>query len=168
MDAENLRQHLVSPTTHLYCVLDGASVPKLPKRLFETETPNHCLFKGDLEPDMLYVAPYVVLMVHGAPFTDWVFDEGFGKHWGIFAQSRHSIREMRRHFRSLVTVYDENAKTLTFRFYDPRVLNKFVPMFDAEQLDTFFGTVESYYAESEDKLVKYQLENGSLKQKELE
>ncbi len=168
MNKEKLQLHLVSDTTRLFCILDGASVPELPMKLYKMQAENFCLFKGDLEPDMLYVAPFLVYLRLDDPFTDWVFKEGFGKHWGIFLQSRHSMLEMRRHFRSLVNVYDENANSLTFRYYDPRVLNKFLPMFDEEQLKTFFGKVETFFAEDGGKLLKFQLENGGLKYTELD
>src|SRR5580765_3084149 len=100
MDKERLRQILISDRTRLYCVLDGASVPELPKKLYWTRTPNFCLFTGDLKPDMVYVAPYVALLTPDNEFTDVVLSEGFGNHWGIFVHSRHSLNEMRRHFRS--------------------------------------------------------------------
>ncbi len=168
MDPEKLKQHLISDTTRLFCILDGASVPELPLKLHKMRAENCCLFKGDLEPDMMYAAPYLVYLRPDDPFTELVFKEGFGKHWGIFAQSRYSMLEMRRHFRSLVKVYDENANSLTFRYYDPRVLNKFLPMFDAEQLGIFFGRVDAFFAESGQNLIRFQLENGGLKQTELD
>jgi hypothetical protein len=170
MNREKLNQYLWNDQTKLYCVLDGASVPKLPKKLYDAQAPNYCLFSGDLAPDMQYVAPYVVLMLPGNALTDLIFSEGLGKHWGIFLHCRHSLKEMRRHFRSLVTVYDENANSMNFRFYDPRVITKFLPTCNAEELQTFFGKVDTFFAETEDgeKLVKFQVENDKLKQSELD
>jgi hypothetical protein len=169
MNKEKLQQNLINTTTRLYCVLDGASVPNLPMRLFETGARNYCLFKGDLKPDMLYMAPYVVQLKPGDTMTEWVMSEGFGKHWGIFVNSRHKIAEMRRHFRSLVKVYDERANSMTFRFYDPRVLRRFLPTCTPQELETFFGKVDTFFAEAEDgeSLLSYRLENGALKQTEL-
>jgi hypothetical protein len=71
MDRDRLKQHLISETTRLFCVLDGASVPKLPMQLHKMQAANVCLFKGDLEPDMLYVAPFVVHLPPNDKFTDW-------------------------------------------------------------------------------------------------
>src|SRR5262245_48778531 len=141
MNKEKLQQHLVSDSSWLYCVLDGASVPELPMKLYKMQVTNYCLFPGELEPDMLYVAPYVVHLPPNDGFTDWVFSEGFGKHWGIFVHSRHSMNEMRNHFRALVNVYDEDANPLIFRFYDPRVMHSFLPTFDGEQIEAFFGKI---------------------------
>jgi hypothetical protein len=169
MKKEKLEQHLFSSTTKLYCVLDGASVPDLPKRLYETQAPNFCLFTGDLAPDMLYVAPYVVFLSPDNKLTDLVLSESFGKHWGIFVHCRHSLKEMRRHFRSMVDVYDENANSMVFRFYDPRVIRQFLPTCTPDELEIFFGKVESFFAEAEngESLLQYQLADQKLKQTEL-
>ncbi len=37
-----------------------------------------------------------------------------------------------------------------FRYYDPRVLRKLLPEYNEIELDTFFGDVQSFFAESED------------------
>jgi hypothetical protein len=169
MDKGKLQQHLVSDSSWLYCILDGASVPELPMRLYETRAPNYCLFQGDLEPDMLYVAPYVVQLLPGNDMFDLVLNNGLGKHWGVFARSPHSIREMRRHFQSLVNVLDERANSFVFRFYDPRVLRRYLPTCSTEELETFFGKIHDYFAETEDgeELTRYNLEKGSLKESAL-
>jgi len=165
MNKEKLQQHLVSDSSWLYCVLDGASVADLPKRLYETRAPNVCLFPGDLEPDMVYVAPYVVQLLPENTMMDLVLG-GFGNHWGIFAWSPHSMREMERHFRSIVNVFDERANSFVFRFYDPRVLRRYLPTCTTPELETFFGKVTNFFAESEDgkQLARYGLEKGTLKE----
>ncbi len=169
MNTDKLRQYLVSNMTRLFAVLDGASVPDLPTRLYEAQIPNHCLFTGDLDPNLAYVAPYLVYLPPDIQFTEWVLEEGFGAHWGIFAHSRASMIEMRKHFRSLLNVYDENANSLTFRFYDPRVISKFLPTCTAEELATFFGKVDTFFAEDDvgENLLSFQMENCVLKQTEL-
>ena len=169
MDKQVLQKYLLNETTRLYGVLDGASIPGLPKRLYESQVPNVCLFSGDLAPDMVQVAPYLVRLTPDSKFTDWVMEEGFGKHWGIFAHSVQPIIEMRRHFRSLVDVYDERANAMIFRFYDPRVLRGFIPVCTADELKIIFGKVETFFAEDEtgEKLLSFQLANGDLKKSEL-
>jgi hypothetical protein len=169
MNAQKLKEYLLSDQTKLYCVLDGASVPELPARLYEMRPPHYCLFRGELAPDMAHVAPYVINLLPDAPFTDWVLSESFGKHWGIFAHCRYSIKEMRRHCRALVTVYTEKGEPLLFRYYDPRVLRKFLPTCNAGELKMFFGKVETFFTETEDgqNLSAFQMEDDQLKQTEL-
>ena len=54
-------QHLFAvPETTVYAILDGASVPELPQTLERFEVESECLFRGDLEPGLALVAPYLV------------------------------------------------------------------------------------------------------------
>lgn len=168
MTKDELKQYLFSHRANVYAVLDGASVDGLRMKLYETAPPYYCLFRGELTPDVEEVAPYVVGLIPDSPFTDWVLSESFGKHWGIFAMSPNSITEMRRHFRSLVRVYDEDGKPMYFRFYDPRVFQTFLPTCNASELKTFFGKVDVFLAEGEDSVMSaFQLEGEGLKRSEL-
>ncbi|HUS92315.1 MAG TPA: DUF4123 domain-containing protein [Phycisphaerae bacterium] len=155
---------------NVYAVLDGAAVGRdLIVNLYKRQPEFHCVFPGDLEPDMAEVAPYLVELKPGAPFTDWVLAEGWGKHWGIFATSPAGILQMRGHFQALVNVFDENGKPLIFRYYDPRVLRVFLPTCDSGELAEFFGPVSVYVAETEDaeSLACFHKEAGRLRRQEL-
>ena len=169
MEIEKIYQLLFSNITRTYMVIDGAAVPELRTKFFEMRPPHYCLFTGELEPDMEEVAPYLVRLYPKTPFTEWVLTECWGKNWGIFAQTRQPIEEMRKHFRSIITVYDEKGVPMTFRFYDPRVFHKFLPTCKSDDLKTLFGTVDRYFAESADgsNLVCYQIENEGYKETEL-
>lgn len=170
MTKEQLEKILFIDQTRVFAVLDGASIPDLRNKLYEMRPPHYCLFRGELEPDMAEVAPYVINLAPGATFTDWVLNEAnFGNHWGIFAHSRHSIKEMRRHCRALVTAYTEQGNPMIFRFYDPRVLRKFLPTCTDDELKTFFGNIETFFAEDDkgQNLLSFRLENDQLKQTEL-
>lgn len=170
MTKEELEKILINERIRSFAVLDGASVPELPMRLYEMRPPNYCLFRGELAPDMAEVAPYVVQLIPNTAFTDWVLaSENFGKHWGIFVHSLHSIKEMRRHFRALVTVYNEKGEPLIFRFYDPRVFRKFLPTCTGEELKIFFGKVETFFVEDakDGKFSAFRLENDQIKQTDL-
>jgi hypothetical protein len=76
---------------------------------------------------------------------------------------------MRRHFRSLVDANDGRGNSFTFRFYDPRVLRRYLPTCTHEELSEFFGKVHSFFAEAESgqQITEYKLEKGELKQTEL-
>jgi len=169
MEPEKLKNYLLSNSTRLYCVLDGASVPDLPMRLYETDTPSYCLLGDNLAPDVLYTAPFLAVLLPGSRFTEQVFKESPGKHWGIYAHCRRSMTEVRRHCRALLNVFDENGNPLLFRYYDPRVLRKFLPTCNAGELKTLFGELEMLFAETEDgkTITSNRLENNELKQNDL-
>jgi len=151
-------------TLSVYSVLDGASVPNLRQKIFEDDPARECLYRGELQPDMAEVAPYLIRLQINTPFMDWVLQTGWGKHWGIFALSNSDLRSLRRHFRTLLTVHDPTGKPMLFRYYDPRVLRVYLPTCNAEELATIFGPIDSYLLEDEDPLVmlRYRFASGSL------
>jgi hypothetical protein len=168
MKQERLK-YLFRDGAYTYAVLDGASVPDLPIKLYEMNPPNICLYRGDLPADLVYAAPYLVHLQPETKFTDWLLTECWGKHWGIFAQSPFSMTAMRKHFRLLLTVDDENGKPLLFRYYDPRVLSPFLLTCSQEELEIVFGKVKYYFAESNDKsqLFRFHFSDNKLNQAQL-
>jgi hypothetical protein len=168
--AGTLRAELFAdPELNVYAVLDGASAPDLLDHLYGDRPEFYCLFRGELEPDMAEVAPYLVQLAGDAPFTQWLLGEGWGKHWGIFAASAEEVVPVRHHFRALVSVYDETGKPLLFRFYDPRVMRTFLPTCNAGELAEVFGPVAAYRMEAEDPavLLSFRNEDGTLETREL-
>lgn len=133
-----------------YAVLDGASMPNLLGSLATHEPEYVCLYRGELQPDMAEVAPYLVWLNPDTDFPWWLASKGWGKHWGIIVQSRANIRVLRRHFRTFLIVYDNTGKPMYFRWYDPRVLSVYLPTCEAAELTTIFGPVETYVMETAD------------------
>jgi hypothetical protein len=133
-----------------YAVLDGAAVPDLLDRLVSDDPPNVCLYRGELEPDMAEVAPYLVQVEAESPFTEWLLQEGRGRNWGIYARTAVALEDLRRHFRRFLIVHDPEGEPMYFRYYDPRVLRIFLPTCNAEELRQMFGPVSRFVMEGED------------------
>lgn len=150
---------------NVYAVLDGASVEELLPKLYDLEPEFQCLYRGELEPDMAEVAPYLVRLEPETEFADWVLDEGWGRHWGVFAVTDAGLRETHKHFRSFLTVYDPGGKPLLFRYYDPRVLRVYLPTCDAGELRTVFGPVSCYLLEDQqpNTLLRFRLAGDALR-----
>jgi hypothetical protein len=143
------------PETNVYAVLDGASIEQLPQLLWEHKPENICLYRGQLEPDMASVAPYLVKLEYDHPFTKLICEQGWGNHWGIFAitPAEVNIRDMRKHFRRFLMVHDPDGKLIFFRYYDPRVLRIYLPTCNAEEIKIVFGPISSYVLEDENSSV---------------
>lgn len=133
----------------VFVILDGASVPDLLDHLAKYNPEHVCLYRGELEPDLAEVAPYLSILPYDSPFTDWVIAKGWGEHWGIFGRARADLATLRKHFRKFLMVYDESGKSLYFRYYDPRVLRVYLPTCNGQELKVVFGPVLSYFAEGE-------------------
>ena len=154
-----------APDRNVYAILDGASVPELRMKLWEHGPQHACLFRGDLEPDMAEVAPYLVELKADSDFCAWLLAEGWGRHWGIFAFSAADLLTMRGHFSALTDVYGPDGAPMIFRYYDPRVLRVFLPTCLAGELDEMFGPASALLAEAEEPsvLLQFQRHDGSLR-----
>ena len=163
------RQLFSGQKNTVFAILDGASVPDLPANLVRFNPEHVCLYRGELDPDMAEVAPYLALLERDAPFTDWVVSNGWGEHWGIFGTAQADLPTLRRHFRNFTTVIDHSGSTLFFRFYDPRVWREYLGTCNEEELLKFFGPVFTYHQEAEEGtvLVRLLLCQGELREEEI-
>lgn len=157
-------------TTNVYAVLDGASVLVLRDKFYEEEPEHACLYAGDLEPDLEEVAPYLVRLEQGSRFTDWLINNGWGKHWGIFASTKEDLRTVRKHFRTFLLVQDPEGKTLYFRCYDPRVMRVYLPTCNAEEIQSVFGPLQWYVMEGEEEgeLIRFRPDEKDVHQESVQ
>jgi len=174
MATENIvntvRQHLFSSNdTQVFAVLDGASIPDLRMTLHHLRPEHVCLYRGELTDDIAEVAPYLVQLDEAEEFTNWLLTQGWGEHWGVFAAATGDLHAMRQHFRRFLTVYGPEHKPLLFRYYDPRVLQVYLPTCNAEELGTVFGPVVSFLCEDEDANLacRFRFVEGTLRQEKL-
>jgi hypothetical protein len=167
---EDLEKHLFGENMRVYAILDGASIEDLPTRIYDMRPRNFCLYRGELDADIAEVAPYLVELAPQTYFTEWLLENCWGRHWGIFAHSHFTIDAVRKHFRKFLTVYDDAGNPLLFRYYDPRVLTKFLPTCKPEELQKLFGQVTTFFAESNERkeLFRYQFFSDSLQQSALD
>jgi hypothetical protein len=150
-DLARLRALLFSAEAEsVYAILDGASVPELQPKLKEAKEEHVCLYRGELEPDLAGVAPYLVKLRRDSPFTDWVLNEGWGNHWGIFVSTPVGIEALRRHLRQFLRVRDHTGQVLYFRYYDPRVLRVYLPTCRRNEIRAIYGPITRFLAEEEE------------------
>lgn len=135
--------------SQLYAVLDGASITTLRQLFVEHKVDNICLYRGELEPDVAEMAPYLAHLAPESSFTRLFLQKGWGSHWGILAISNGDFRTLRMHFRKFLMVWDPEGKPLYFRYYDPRVLRIYLPSCNTDELQTVFGPIEAYIVEGE-------------------
>lgn len=174
MASENIvqavSQHLFTePGAHVFAIVDGATAPDLLVSLYRYQPDYVCLYRGELQPDMAEVAPYLVHLEPKGMYTAWLIEHGWGNHWGIFAVSYADMREMRRHFRRFLIVHDSSGKPLLFRYYDPRVLRVYLPTCTAPELAAVFGAVTCYILEDDkqESAVRFHTVSGALQQDRL-
>ena len=157
-------QLFADPETKVYAILDGASVPKMLERLTPHAGEYECLYRGELKPDLAAAAPYLVSLKPDSELTEWIVQQGWGKHWGVFVLSPAELPVLRRHFRTFLIVHTSEGKPLYFRYYDPRVLRVHLPTCNPEELGQMFGPVSAYVMEAEkpEVLMRFRLKDGAL------
>ena len=88
--------------------------------------------------------------------------EGWGRAWGIYLASGASPLKVRRSLRRLLMVAaDTERHPLYFRFYDPRVLRRFVPLATAKQRTQFLAASEAIFYENADASLAELTRDGS-------
>jgi pSer/pThr/pTyr-binding forkhead associated (FHA) protein len=131
----------------LYAVVDPAREERILVLLRESVDRNQSLYDGVEGLAMSEVAPYLVEIAPNSTLLARLIMEGWTKRWGIYVVSDDSFTEVRRHFRRILMVEDENGQALYFRFYDPRVLAAFLPTCTEQQRGAIFGYIESFLIE---------------------
>ncbi|HYD75484.1 DUF4123 domain-containing protein [Ramlibacter sp.] len=131
-----------------YMLLDAAGLEQgaagIPREAFSE---LECLFTGDLATELGDVAPYLARLAGWDDMVRNTADQLLRAHLGMLVLPALSMQaltfaELHRHFRKHNVVYGPEGNPLFFRYYDPRVLPDVLEVFDAGQLEAFFGPVE--------------------------
>jgi hypothetical protein len=134
----------------VYALLDGARDDEIAKMVRISGLPYACLYAGSLSPDLQAAAPYLVQVAPESRMFKACFEAGWGRSWGVFviAEPDVTLQALRKHFRSLLRVNDEQGKALVFRYYDPRVLRIYLPTCTPSERREFFGPALRLVVES--------------------
>jgi len=141
-----MHKQIFDSKNDVYAVVDGASLPGLLAKLEEHEPKNTCLFRGELPFDLAEAAPYLVKLEKDKKFTKWLVNESIEEPCCIYAQTTitDDFIQLRKHFRSFLRVKSEEGKNLLFRYYDPRVMNTYLPTCTPEDNEIIFDGIETY------------------------
>lgn len=150
-----------------YLLIDAARADKNMGEVFTYDLRIKSLYEGRRAVAFKNVCPYLSDMVYNSDFSDWYFKTGWGDSWGVFVISELDFDALIDHFRQFIKVEDMFGKSYFFRFYDPRVLRKFLPTCDEQQLERLFNGVEHYIVEDEnpEKAIDFSLKNGKLQKR---
>lgn len=136
----------------VYWLLDGARDPAIAGLVMASALEYACLFAGELHPRLQAAAPYLVHLTPASAMAHALLQKGWGKAWGILALAAPDVTltAQRLHFKKFLRVKTEQGKELAFRFYDPRVLNVYLPTCSADEFHTLLGPLAHLMAEIDD------------------
>ncbi len=126
----------------LFAVLDAARDRRVLELLRESVEEHRSLYDGVKGEAMAEEAPSSGPSPHESRLLERLVLEGWGKRWGIYLTSGRPADEVRKHFRRVTMVTDdETEQRLYFRFFDPRVLSGFLPDSAPRQRQQLFGAL---------------------------
>ena len=141
----------------IYAILDAARNEGIYPQLRSHATDTQSLFQGSRAQELALVAPYLINLTPEDHITSWFLQQGWGKSWGIFCESKTDTTRLRRHLQQVFEVYSKECSPLYFRFYDPRVLKVYLRSATAKELEKIFGPIQAFYVEGdeENSLIQY-------------
>lgn len=131
----------------LYALVDAARNQDIWPLLSASTARYQSLLDGEQASALAQWAPYLVRL-SDSPLLEGLVSRGWGQSWGLYLASPRPFKAVRRHFARRLLV-EHNEKKAFFRFYDPRVMRKYLPQCTMRQLSELFGDVERFFVEGE-------------------
>jgi hypothetical protein len=141
--------HRFASNGYLFALLDATDqilVPHKAKLLGPTKAVS--LFTGTANEWYWAVAPYLFQV--DSELLDWIAEKLWKEPWGIFAMSKASLEDLRVHFKKFLMVKLPDGKQWLFRYYDPRILQAYLPTCEPWELQKFFGPVRAFATADDD------------------
>ena len=133
----------LADSARLYALVDACDAPDVPGKMAEWgEERAVSLYRGLPEDEFSSFAPYLARVDGDA--LDWIADTLWPTPWGLFVVSGETLPALRSHFRRFLLVDDPQGEEMYFRFYDPRVLQKYLPTCSDRELRQVYGSVEAF------------------------
>lgn len=127
-----------------YLLLDGAQIDNLLRQIYQLyEFPEcHVLYLGTRYQPLSDVGPVLTRLIPNSRL-----EQHFFEHWqhtaGIWLESDASEPELVEHLRSLVHAGLRSGVTVLLRYYDPRILRRWLPELPSDQRDRVMGPILS-------------------------
>jgi hypothetical protein len=100
------------------------------------------LYDGTPLENYILVAPYLIELDERSLIL--LLENVWSEPWGILLYSSASVAALAAHFRRLIRVRSIDNSEWLFRFYDPRVLRRYLPTCTAAECQVMFGDVGAF------------------------
>ncbi|CAM4134616.1 DUF4123 domain-containing protein [Serratia silvae] len=123
-----------------YAVIDGAMEKGLLPMLEALDPPASCLYAEPVQPELVELAPYLVLVTKEV--KRWLTTRDTP--WGYYLMSEADLKTLRQHLRKYLQVLiPDQEKPVFFRFYDPRNIELLCDVLSDWQLHHFLGPIKT-------------------------
>jgi hypothetical protein len=127
----------------VYAVLDALKDARIPVFL-DASGERHARV-DDANP----LSPYLAVVPPKSRLLDVLVKDGWNQGWGFYFTAGIGFEDAVYHWRSFITLRNQNGQALNFRFWDPRVLRAIVPVMEPEEAAAFFGLLSRFIVEGE-------------------
>ncbi len=147
----------------LFAIIDGARDDRLYREISRGEVPYEPLYRGETEK-FFAVSPILAPCKEGTQIFSWLTTEAWGRGQALFITSRHPLERLAEHFARFTVVRTEDSEKLFFRFYDPRVLQVYLPACSPDERELLFGPAVCLATEADNGagLLLFDREGGGL------
>jgi pSer/pThr/pTyr-binding forkhead associated (FHA) protein len=149
---QNLLEFLKAQPLPLFILLDAARDEQVWKFLEPVPADAYqCLFTDRQARSLGKYGPYLLALTPESELLPQLLPKAWGESWGLFLSANCEFAELLQHLRQFLLVKDQaTGKERYFRFYDPRVLRRFLPTCLPKQLKELFGPVHTFLMEDAD------------------
>lgn len=148
-----------------YAIVNGAGSDKVLMNLIAYEPEHRILFGSDDAEDLEDAAPWLVQLVRGEEYTQWLLEECFGQRLLLFMQSAQDIDSLSEHFKHYTKIMfpnrndSDNHQVGFFSFYDPSIFPTWAESLTKEEAMEFFSPISNVWYEENNRLKLCYLKN---------
>lgn len=133
----------------VFLLVDCAQDGKILQMLGEQAAAAQTLFNGPNLGTMIPFSPHLVVVEKEGKLIEDLLVEGWGKAWMCFVLAHEPFSIVRDHLREMLIAENPEGKEVFFRYYDPRILRRFLPVCSPAEARQFFGPVVQFWTEDE-------------------
>jgi hypothetical protein len=127
----------------VYAVLDAVRDARIPAFL-DASGEKHALLDDENR-----ASPFLVLLPPQSRLLDVLIKDGWNHGWGFYLAAAVDFETTLQHWRPFVTLHNRSGQTVTFRFWEPRVLRAIVPAMPLAEAASFFGPISRLVVEED-------------------
>jgi Domain of unknown function (DUF4123) len=147
-ELEHVYKH--NPKANFFVIVDTGKGEHYYSELLKHKIPAYSLFENTLEQDYQNIAPWLIsldaLSIEDKPFIDWlekINTENQAVTW-VFGNITLKLSSLKQHLQNMLNWTIPSQEVALIRFYDQRVLPRFIDVLTDEQKVYFFGEVTSF------------------------
>jgi hypothetical protein len=144
---QNVLEYLRRAPAPLYVILNANIEERVPQLLMSSGELYQFMPEGLPETGALPPGVFMAAVPVTSLLLPRLIQMGWGHHWLLFFTCMHPFLEVRKYLRQFLLMTSDDGKQFYFRYYDPRLLQFFLPACTPQEITQFFGPVQCFVME---------------------